>query len=158
MLAGGMRQMHVHPKARHAVLKDSSLCKHRVGLDAPASQNIEDVEKDTSNNEAHGIGRVQSHQYQEDKEQGMTDDECFIGEPPHGPGCSHDDETQGGVGCKAVLDLGQRQLLCQERFPGHPAVDHKAHVDRDQDEQAYAQESMDLVDTMVRKPCEVTDD
>lgn len=114
MLAGGMRQMLVHPKARHAVLKDSSLCKGRVGLDAPTSQNIEDVERDTSNNEAHGIGRVQSHQYQEDKEQGMTDDECFVGEPPHGPGCSHDDETQGGVGCKAVLDLGQSQLLSQE--------------------------------------------
>lgn len=37
-------------------------------------------------------------------------------------------------------------------------MDHEAHVDRDQDEQAYAQESVGLVDTVVREPCEVADD
>lgn len=111
MLAWGMGQILVHPKARHAVLKNGRPCQRRVGLDTPASQNIEKVEEDTSDNEAHGIGRVQPHQDQEDKEQGVADHKGLVGPPPHRPGCRHDDEAQGGVGCETELDLGQRQLL-----------------------------------------------
>jgi len=134
------------------------LGKSRVGAHTPACKDIEKVASDARGSKAHGIGSMEAHKDEKDEEQSVAENKDLIGEPTDRPERCQDDKTQGGVGSQTISNLCCGKLFFEQELPWHPGVDHAAHMDRNHDEEAEAQEPVNLVQSVVRHACEQRND